>query len=137
MVNRFPPRLAQFYSSRKSLCMGKGNKCFTLHNIKSNLFQTNTIYTLTTPFSGQFQKFPSEFQIIQVNFRYRTFQLHFRIVHRPFHLTCAIAHVSTHANVSAIAICRTHEKSYSAEKVLLIEYSSFNPSLMFTSTIFE
>ena len=35
------------------------------------------------------------------------------------------------------AICRTHEKSYSAEKVLFIEYSSFNPSFMFTSAIFE
>ena len=43
----------------------------------------------------------------------------------------------THANLSARAICRTHEKSYSAEKVLFIEYSSFNPSFMFTSTIFE
>ena len=32
------------------------------------------------------------------------------------------------------AICRTHEKSYLAEKVLFIEYSSFNPSFMFTST---
>ena len=33
---------------------------------------------------------------------------------RPFRLTCTI----THANLSARAICRTHEKSYSAEKVL-------------------
>ena len=37
---------------------------------------------------------------------------------RPFRLTRAIARVSTHANLSARAICRTHEKSYSAEKVL-------------------
>ena len=38
----------------------------------------------------------------------------------------AIAHVSTRANLSAREICRTHEKSYSAEKILFIEYSSFN-----------
>ena len=43
----------------------------------------------------------------------------------------------TRANLSAHAICHTHEKSYSAEKVLFIEYSSFNPSFMFTSAIFE
>ena len=41
------------------------------------------------------------------------------------------------ANLSARAICHTHEKSYSAEKVLFIEYSSFNPLFMFTSGIFE
>ena len=37
---------------------------------------------------------------------------------RPFRLTRAIAraNVSTSANLSARAICRTHEKSYSAEK---------------------
>ena len=42
-------------------------------------------------------------------------------ISRHFHLTCAIAHacVSTRANLSARTICRTHEKSYSAEKVLL------------------
>ena len=59
---------------------------------------------------------------------------------RPFHLTRAIAHahvstrvstrvstcVSTRANLSAHVMCRTHEKSYSAEKVLFIEYSSFD-----------
>ena len=58
---------------------------------------------------------------------------------RPFRLTSVIAraHVSTRANLSAHAICRTHEKSYSAEKVLFIEYSSFNPLFMFTSAIFE
>ena len=41
-------------------------------------------------------------------------------ISRPFLLTRAIAHarVSTHANLTACAICRTHEKSYSAEKVL-------------------
>ena len=54
---------------------------------------------------------------------------------RPFRLTRAIARAR--ANLSARAICRTHEKSYSAEKVLFIEYSSFNPSFMFTSAIFE
>ena len=50
-----------------------------------------------------------------------------------------IAHacVSTRANLSARAICRMHEKSYSAEKDLFIEYSSFNPLFMFTSAIFE
>ena len=39
---------------------------------------------------------------------------------RPFRLTRTIARarVSTRANLSAHAICRTHEKSYSAEKVL-------------------
>ena len=37
---------------------------------------------------------------------------------RPFHLTCAIACVSTSANLSVHAICRRREKSYSAEKVL-------------------
>ena len=39
---------------------------------------------------------------------------------RSFRLTHAIAcaHVSTHTNLSARAISRTHEKSYSAEKVL-------------------
>ena len=59
--------------------------------------------------------------------------------YRPFRLTRAIARVrvSTRANLSARAICRTHEKSYSAEKVLFIEYSSFNLSFMFTSAIFE
>ena len=36
-----------------------------------------------------------------------------------------------------LAICRTLKKSYSPEKVLFIEYSSFNPLFMFTSTIFE
>ena len=41
------------------------------------------------------------------------------------------------ANLSARAICRTHEKSYLAEKVLFIGYSSLNPSFMFTSAIFE
>ena len=59
------------------------------------------------------------------------------IDYRPFRLTRAIAHISTCANLSARAICRTHEKSYSAEKVLFIEYCSFNPSFMFTSAIFE
>ena len=60
-------------------------------------------------------------------------------MYRPFRLTRAIARaqVSTRANLSARAVCRTHEKSYSAEKVLFIEYSSFNPSFMFTSAIFE
>ena len=33
--------------------------------------------------------------------------------------------------------CQHTRKSYSAEKVLFIEYSSFNPSFMFTSAIFE
>ena len=58
---------------------------------------------------------------------------------RPFRLTRAIARarVSTRANLSARAICRTHEKLYSAEKILFIEYSSFNPSFMFTSDIFK
>ena len=37
---------------------------------------------------------------------------------RPFRLTRVIARVSIRANLSARAICRTHEKSYSAEKVL-------------------
>ena len=51
---------------------------------------------------------------------------------RPFRLTCAIArtHVSTHANLSAHAICRTHEKSYSAEKVLF-HWVFFFQSLIF------
>ena len=49
----------------------------------------------------------------------------------------ARAHISLRANLSARAICRTHEKSYSAEKVLFIEYSSFNPSFMFTSAILD
>ena len=43
----------------------------------------------------------------------------------------------TRANLSARAICRTHEKSYSGEKILFIEYSSLNPSFMFTSAIFK
>ena len=48
---------------------------------------------------------------------------------QAFRLTRAIAcvRISTHANLSARAICRMHEKSYSAEKVLFIEYSSFYP----------
>ena len=37
---------------------------------------------------------------------------------RPFRLTRVIARVSIRANLSARAICRTHEKSYSTEKVL-------------------
>ena len=48
------------------------------------------------------------------------------IAFRPFRLTCAIARVSTHT--------KSHIRP---EKVLFIEYSSFNPSFMFTSAVFE
>ena len=43
---------------------------------------------------------------------------HDRIFIRPFRLTCVIARARTRVNLSAHAICCTHEKSYSAEKVL-------------------
>ena len=76
--------------------------------------------------------FCNSFSLILLNMVSNTISMkHASTCTRPFRLTRAIAHacVSTRANLSARAICRTHEKSYSAEKVLFIEYSSFNNPL--------
>ena len=58
---------------------------------------------------------------------------------RPFRLTRAIARAraSTRANLSARAICRMHEKSYSAEKVLFHWIFFFQSFVFVYECIFE
>ena len=76
--------------------------------VLGNMFCTSILKSLIFKFGPSFLYFWIE----------PVHTMQYTLYTRPFRLMRAIARVSTHTNLSAHAICRTHEKSYSAEKVL-------------------
>ena len=90
------------------------------HLIKRLISSLQSLYSILYIYIGFYEfstarrKCEKSLSVIHVQYNYILYYS------RPFRLTRAIARarVNTRANLSAHAICRTHEKSYSAEKVL-------------------